>query len=103
MIGSRKIVPSRMLRIVPLGDRHICFRLNSFTRASSGVIVAHFTATPYWRVAFAESIVISSPVRSRLDAEVEVLQIDVEVREDERLADLLPDDPRHLVPVHLEY
>ena len=57
MIGSRKIVPSRMLRIVPLGDFHICLRLNSLTRASSGVIVAHLTATPYCLVAFAESIV----------------------------------------------
>src|SRR5258706_236745 len=65
MIGWGKIVPSRMLGIVPLGDRHICLRWNSLTRASSGVIVAHFTATPYWRVAFAESIVIWSPVISR--------------------------------------
>ena len=30
MIGSRKIVPSRMLRIVPFGDFHIFLRLNSF-------------------------------------------------------------------------
>ena len=37
MIGSRKTVPPRMLRIVPLGDRHIFFRLNSVTRSSSGV------------------------------------------------------------------
>ncbi len=65
MIGSRKIVPSRMLRIVPFGLRHICFSLNSFTRASSGVIVAHFTATPYWRVAFAASMVTWSLVASR--------------------------------------
>lgn len=33
--------PLRMLRMVPLGLRHICFSPNSFTRASSGVIVAH--------------------------------------------------------------
>ena len=33
MIGSRKITPPRMLRMVPLGDRHIFLRLNSFTRA----------------------------------------------------------------------
>jgi hypothetical protein len=37
-----------------------------------------------------------------LDAEVEVLQVDVEVRKDQLLADLLPDDPRHLVAVHLD-
>src|SRR3546814_10018951 len=35
-IGSRKIVPPRMLRIVPLGDFHIFLRWNSSTRASSG-------------------------------------------------------------------
>jgi hypothetical protein len=39
---------------------------------------------------------------ARLDAEVEVLQVDVEVRKDQLLADLLPDDARHLVPVHLD-
>ena len=33
MIGSRKMTPPRMLRIVPLGDFHISLRLNSFTRA----------------------------------------------------------------------
>jgi hypothetical protein len=47
MIGSRKMVPSRMLRCVPFGLRYIRFRLNSVTRASSGVMVAHFTPTPY--------------------------------------------------------
>ena len=46
MIGSRKTTPPRMLRIVPFGERHIFFRPNSSTRASSGVIVAHLTPTP---------------------------------------------------------
>ena len=41
-IGSRKTVPPRMFRIVPLGDFHIFFNPNSMTRASSGVIVAHY-------------------------------------------------------------
>ena len=57
MIGSRKIVPPRMLRMVPLGDFHICLRLNSFTRASSGVMVAHFTPTPWRLIASAASMV----------------------------------------------
>ncbi len=57
MIGSRKITPPRMLRIVPFGDFHISFRLNSLTRASSGVIVAHLTPTPCLRIAWAASIV----------------------------------------------
>ena len=45
-IGSRKITPPRMLRIVPFGERYIRFSPNSSTRASSGVIVAHLTPTP---------------------------------------------------------
>ena len=57
MIGWRKTVPPRMLRIVPFGDFHIFFRLNSLTRASSGVIVAHLTPTPYSLIALAASIV----------------------------------------------
>jgi len=31
MIGSRKITPPRMLRMVPLGDFHIFLRPNSST------------------------------------------------------------------------
>ena len=65
MIGSRNTVPSRMLRMVPFGDFHICLSPNSLTRASSGVIVAHFTPTPYCLIAFAASIVIWSFVASR--------------------------------------
>ena len=65
MIGSRKITPPRMLRMVPLGDRHISLRLNSFTRPSSGVMVAHLTATPTFRVLLAASMVIWSLVSSR--------------------------------------
>ncbi len=64
-MGSRKMVPSRMLRMVPLGLRHICLRANSLTRASSGVMVAHFTATPCCRVAIAASTVTWSSVASR--------------------------------------
>src|SRR6266702_1000666 len=83
MIGSRKTVPPRMLRIcarcsatsdakrsdendamhtVPLGERHICLSLNSFTRASSGVMVAHLIPTLYLRIASADSIVTWSLV-----------------------------------------
>ena len=65
-IGSRKITPPRMLRIVPFGDRYISLRPNSSTRASSGVIVAHLTPTPCFLIAFAASTVIWSEVASRL-------------------------------------
>ena len=65
MIGSRKMTPPRMLRIVPLGERYISFSPNSFTRASSGVMVAHLTPTPTFFTASAASIVMWSRVSSR--------------------------------------
>jgi hypothetical protein len=64
-IGSRKMTPPRMLRMVPLGERYIRFSPNSSTRASSGVIVAHFTPTPCFLIASAASTVIWSSVSSR--------------------------------------
>ena len=36
-----------MFLMVPFGLLHIFFSLNSFTRASSGVIVAHLIPTPF--------------------------------------------------------
>ena len=51
--------------MVPLGERHIFLRPNSFTRASSGVMVAHLTPTPWRLIALAESIVTWSSVASR--------------------------------------
>ncbi len=63
-IGSLNTVPSKILRIVPLGLFHICFRENSFTRASSGVMVAHLIPTPYFFIASAASIVTWSLVWS---------------------------------------
>ena len=103
MMGSRKMTPPRMLRIVPLGERHIFFRPNSSTRASSGVIVAHLTPTPYCLMAFAASTVIWSSVASRdsID-EVVVLQVDVEVGQDQLLLDERPDDASHLVAVEFD-
>ncbi len=56
-------------QIVPFGDFHIFLRLNSSTRASSGVMVAHFTPTPYCLIALAESTVILSFVSSRFSTE----------------------------------
>ena len=65
MMGLRNTVPSRMDRIVPFGLFQACLRLYSFTRAAFGVMVAHFTPTPYSRTAFAASIVTISSVSSR--------------------------------------
>ena len=65
MMGVRKTVPSRMARMVALGDFHIWVSLYSSTRWALGVMVAHFTATPYFRVAWAASTVTWSWVFSR--------------------------------------
>jgi len=43
-----KTVPLRMFLMVPLGLFHIFFSLNSSTRASSGVMVAHLMPTLYF-------------------------------------------------------
>src|ERR1700710_2151811 len=65
IMGSRNTTPPRMLRMVPFGDFHISFRPNSFTRASSGVMVAHLTPTPTFLMALAASTVTLSLVLSR--------------------------------------
>src|ERR1700742_4166900 len=65
MIGSRKMQPPRMLRMVPFGDFHMSLRPNSFTRPSSGVMVAHLTPTPTFLMALAASTVTWSLVLSR--------------------------------------
>jgi hypothetical protein len=89
-----------MLRIVPLGDFHIFLSLNSSTRASSGVIVAHLTPTPYCLIALAASTVILSSVSSRFfDAEIVIFQIDVEIGQDQPFANPFPDDPGHFIAV----
>ena len=103
MIGSRKTTPPRMLRIVPFGELHIFLRPNSSTRASSGVIVAHFTPTPCCLIAFGgvdRDLVVGRV--AVLDAEVVVVELDVEVRQDQPVLDELPDDARHLVAVELD-
>ena len=66
MMGARNTVPSSMARMVPLGLFHISVRWYSSTRWALGVMVAHLTATPYFLVASAASMVTWSPVASRL-------------------------------------
>jgi hypothetical protein len=60
IIGSLNTVPFNIFLMVPFGDFHIAFNLNSLTLASSGVllylvyyIVAHFIPTLYFLIAFA--------------------------------------------------
>jgi hypothetical protein len=61
-IGLRNTVPSRIARIVPFGLAHAFLSEYSFTRAASGVIVAHFTPTRWRRIASAASTVTRSSV-----------------------------------------
>jgi hypothetical protein len=86
--------------MVPLGDFHIFLRLNSFTRASSGVMVAHFTPTPWLLdgVGRVDRHLIVGGV-TVLHAQVVVVQLKVQIREDQLVLDHLPDDAGHLVAV----
>ena len=54
-----------MERICPFGEGQAFLSLYSVTRSASGVIVAHFTPTPYCLMACADSVVIRSSVSSR--------------------------------------
>ena len=56
-IGSLNTVPFKMFLMVPFGDFHIYFKLNSSTLSSSGVIVAHLIPTLHFLIASAASIV----------------------------------------------
>ena len=82
---------------------HIFFRLNSFTRASSGRDRRAFDADAVRldRVGGVEGHLVVGGV-AVLDAEVVVLQVDVEVGVDQLVADVVPDDPGHLVAVELD-
>ena len=57
-MGARKTVPSRMARMVALGLLYISFNPYSSILAALGVMVAHLTATPYFKVALALSTLI---------------------------------------------
>ena len=103
MIGSRKITPPKILRIVPFGDFHISLRLNSFTRASSGVIVAHLTPTPCVSMAFAASIRHLIPrCVSVFDGKIEIKEVEVEIRMDQLAFDQRPDDAGHFIAVEFD-
>jgi hypothetical protein len=75
MIGSEDDA-ARMFRMVPLGERYARGQVS--TRASSEVIVAP-APTPYFLIAFAASTVTWSSVASMLDAEVVVVDGQIEV------------------------
>ena len=65
-MGVRNTVPSRMERMVPLGLFHISVSWGySIMRCLLGVMVAHLTATPYFLLALAASMVTWSLVSLR--------------------------------------
>lgn len=64
MMGSLKMVPSKMFLMVPFGDLYISFNLYSTTLFLSGVMVAHLIPTLVLRIALPASIVILSLVLS---------------------------------------
>lgn len=118
-IGSLNTVPPKMLRIVPFGDNHIFFNLNSSTLCSSGVIVAHLMPTLCFRIACAASIVtwsfvwslkififiVNGPFYSQFLLPVRQTQIIIKafnfhVREYQGFFDFFPYYSSHLVSIH---
>ena len=102
-IGSRKMTPPRMLRIVPFGERYISFRPNSFDPRLVGRDRRALDADPVLldRVRGVDRDLVGGRVAA-LDPEVEVHELDVEVGQDQLLLDEGPDDPGHLVAVELD-
>ena len=102
-IGSRKMTPPRMLRIVPLGDFHIFLRPNSFDPRLVGRDRRAFDADAMLldRIGRIDGDLVVGRV-AILDRQVVIEEVDVEIGQDQPLADPLPDDPRHLVAVELD-
>ena len=102
-IGSRKMTPPRMLRIVPFGERYISLRPNSSHPRLVGRDrrALHPDAVLLDRVGGVDRDLVVGRV-AVLDAEVVVLELDVEVRQDQLVLDELPDNPGHLVAVELD-
>ena len=101
-IGSRKMTPPRMLRMVPLGERYISFRPNSsharLVGGDRGALHSHAVLLDRFGRLHRDRVFAGV---ARLDREVVVLQVDVQVGQDQLLLDERPDDARHLVAVEL--
>ena len=102
-IGSRKMTPPRMLRIVPFGERYISFEAELLDPGLVGRDRRALDADAVLldRVRGVDRDLVRGRVAA-LDPEVVVLEIDVEVGQDQLLLDERPDDPRHLVAVELD-
>ena len=103
MIGSRKITPPRMLRIVPLGRApHLLEAELLDPRLVGGDRGAfHADADFLDLVGRVDGDLVVGAV-ALLDPEVVVEQVDVEIGQDQLLLDEVPDDPGHLVAVELD-
>ena len=103
MIGSRKTTPPRMLRIVPFGrDPHLLqaeLLDPRLVRRDGRALDADAVLLDRVRRVDGDLVVGRVAV---LDAEVVVVEVDVEVRVDQPVLDELPDDPGHLVAVDLD-
>ncbi len=124
-IGSLKTVPPNAFLIVPLGDNHTVppisvdpydiFRkeskeghtllqiklLNSrLIRRNSRTLNAHRVLLNRLRAINRNPIIRLIPI---LQSQIIVLEIDIQIRVDEFILNILPDDPRHLVAVELHY
>lgn len=79
-----------MFRIVPLGDNHIFLRLNSFTRGDRSTLDPDRVLLDC--IGSVDGDLIIGRI-ARGNAQIVVLKINVEVRQDQLLFDLVPDDP----------
>ena len=89
--------------MVPLGDFHIFLRLNSFdprlVRGDGGALDADAVPLDGFGRLDRHPVVGGVAV---LHAEVVVIDLDIEKRQDQLVLDHLPDDPGHLVAVEID-
>lgn len=112
-IGSRKTVPLRMFRIVPFGDLHISFKLNSAISKKwrsgdtfDSSLVGSDGGTLDTDVVFLDSMssingdLIIGGI-TVLHSQIVVFDVNVQEREDELFLDHFPDDSGLLVSIEL--
>ena len=95
--GSRKTVPSRILRMVPLGLFHICFRLNSllFLIMSNG---SAFNTYSMSLIAWLHNGHLSL-VSSRAECPGQNILYHFPIRKDQFVFNKFPDDPGHFISI----
>ncbi len=103
MIGSRKMTPPRMLRMVPLGALphllQVEFLHPRLVGGDGGAF--HADAMLLDGVGGIDRHLVAGPV-AILDREIVIVQVDIEIGMDELGLDEVPDDAGHLVAVELD-